>query len=263
MNSSKLTWRSAGLTDRGKVRSDNQDNFYISEDSRVFVVADGVGGSVGGALASKLAVETVEDKWNRSKKDGMPPSEIQAWMGAAVAEANQRMRDAACENKSLEGMGTTIVMAIIDDDGRLHVGHAGDSRASMVRDGKTKTLTIDHSVVMEMHIKGQLSLEQCRNNPYRHLITRCLGHDDEVEIDYGTHEVESGDYIVLASDGLADVMLEDDIGDLVDKCIDADMACDMLLQKVLMLGAPDNVTIVVVGFQEAGVKAKEEELLHQ
>ncbi len=241
---SNFTWRNAGLTDRGLVRGDNQDSFFIGHDGRVFVVADGVGGSQGGATASRIAVETVEEKWCQAK--GLADDGLEGWMRETIAEANQRIRTAAEGDDSLHNMGTTIVMVVVGQDGNLHIGHAGDSRALLVRDSELDLLTMDHSVVMEMYLRGQLTLEQCRVSPYRHLITRCLGHDQIVEIDYKLVEPVPGDCFVLASDGLADVMRESEIGPLIGKCEGPQAVCDKLLENVLERGAPDNTTIVTI-----------------
>lgn len=239
-----FAWHSAGLTERGHVRRDNQDNFYISKDGRVFVVADGVGGYGGGATASRIAVETVDQLWCHGSE--LQADEIESWMRESVAEAGRRIMSAAREDVSLENMGTTIVIVVVDNSGNLHIGHAGDSRAVLVRGAELKMLTIDHSVVMEMHMRGQLTREQCRTNIYKHLITRCLGHDDDVDIDYAKVEAQPGDCIVLASDGLSDEMREDEIGEVVSKCISPHEVCRKLMEVVLQRGARDNTTILTI-----------------
>lgn len=239
-----FTWRSAGLTDRGLVRRDNQDNFFISKDGRVFVVADGVGGYNGGATASRLAVETVEELWHSGAD--LPGEQIASWMRQTVAEANRRIIGAAQEDVTLDNMSTTIVIAVVDKAGDLHVGHAGDSRAVLVRNGEFKMLTIDHSVVMEMQMKGQLTAEQARKNIYKHLITRCLGHDEDVDVDYRKIEAMAGDCVVLASDGLSDEMREEEIGAVINTCTNPQEICQKLMQIVLQRGAHDNTTILAI-----------------
>jgi len=240
----KFAWQSAGLTSRGLVRKDNQDSYFISKDGRVFVVADGVGGYGGGETASRIAVQTVEELWalgSELANDG-----LESWMRETAHEANRRIIDAAQNDVALENMGTTIVIVVIDKDGELHIGHAGDSRAVRVRNSEFKMLTIDHSMVMEMHMKGQLTLEQCRTNIYKHLITRCLGHDDPVEIDYSRFDFLPGDCIVLASDGLSDEIPEEEICTLVQDCVEPGEVCKKLMDTVLERGARDNTTIVAV-----------------
>lgn len=239
-----FTWRSAGLTDRGLVRRDNQDNYFISKDGRVYVVADGVGGYNGGATASRIAVETIEELWSQGQY--LPAEHIASWIRATVAEANRRIISKAQEDVSLDNMGTTIVIVVVDQAGDLHIGHAGDSRAVLVRNGEFNMLTIDHSVVMEMHMKGQLTAEQARMNMYKHLITRCLGHDEVVDVDYKKIEAKPGDCVVLASDGLSDEMREDEIGAVINSCTTPQEICQRLMQIVLQRGAHDNTTILTI-----------------
>ncbi|MBX9952386.1 MAG: protein phosphatase 2C domain-containing protein [Candidatus Obscuribacterales bacterium] len=245
-----LTWKSAGVTDVGLKRKDNQDNFYISEDGRCLVVCDGVGGETGGALASRLAVETVETLWLSEKPDMADVAAVEAWMRRAVAEANTSVKQAADASEDKKTMGTTIVMAVFGEEGLLHVAHAGDSRTTLVRDGKAEVLTVDHSVVMEMHLRGQLTLEQCAVNPYRNLITRCLGHEENVEVDYSTKQLQDKDWIILCTDGLSEVVKPDELGPTVSNHTDPQEACAELLQMVLDRNAPDNVTIIAVEYQQ-------------
>jgi len=245
-----LTWKSAGLTDVGLKRKDNQDNFFISEDERCLVVCDGVGGETGGALASRLAVETVETLWLSEPPVLDDIAAVEAWLKKAVSEANTSVKQAADASDDKKTMGTTIVMAVLGEDGLLHIAHAGDSRTTLIRDGKADVLTTDHSVVMEMHLRGQLTLDQCAVNPYRNLITRCLGHEENVEVDYSSKQLEPEDWIVLCTDGLSEVVKPDELGPTVARHSVPEEACDELLQMVLDRNAPDNVTIVTVQYKE-------------
>ncbi len=247
----ELTWKSAGLTDVGLKRQDNQDNFFISEDERCLVVCDGVGGETGGALASRLAVETVETLWLSEPPELDDIDAVEAWMKRAVGEANTSVKQAADASEDKKTMGTTIVMAVMGEQGILHIAHAGDSRTTLVRDGKAEVLTTDHSVVMEMHLRGQLTLDQCAVNPYRNLITRCLGHEENVEVDYSNKQLEPGDWIVLCTDGLSEVVKPDELGPTVSRHTVPSEACDELLKMVLERNAPDNVTIIAVEYKEA------------
>ncbi len=244
---SKYTWRSAGLSDRGLVRKDNQDSFYMSKDGRVFVVADGVGGYSGGAIASRIAVETVDEMWCRA--ENLSDEGIEQWMRDTANEANRRISSEQEKDPRMHCMGTTILIAVIGRNGMLHFGHAGDSRAVLVRGSELDLVTFDHSVVMEMHLHGQITREQCRTNIYRHLITRCLGHEESVDLDYVVIEPQPGDCFVLASDGLADEMKEEEIGAIVSKCKEPQAVCEKLLENVLKCGARDNTTIVTLVFE--------------
>jgi protein phosphatase len=249
----KLTWQVAGITDRGLVRADNQDNYYISSDERVFVVADGMGGTKGGATASKIAVETVKQMWDEQRPDTKDKEAVQNWLQEAVTKANNNICDEADGSVGCKGMGTTIVVAVQPEEGEeIHIAHVGDSRAYVLKEGTIEPVTNDHSVVMEMMRKDRLTPEQCRTNPFRHLLTRCLGHERDVEVDKTNVGLADPAWMVLCSDGLSSVVPDEEIGSTIIACDSAGEVCQKLLTKTIDAGAPDNVTIVVVkyGFDE-------------
>lgn len=252
----KLAWSVAAVTDRGLHRSENQDNYYISPDERVFVVADGMGGLKGGARASKLAVEAIEAHWRDNPPDFSDRESAQQWLVDAVANANQSVFTAASQDESVQNMGTTIVAAIQTEANTLQIAHVGDSRAYLIREGKTIVLTQDHSVVMEMVLKGQLTPEQFKNSPFRHYLTRCVGHSGKVEIDRTPVELHPNDLIILSSDGLSAVLDEEAIDQEMKGLNTAQEICDALLQSTLDGGAPDNVTIVTVKYSAQKDKSK-------
>ncbi|HEY9679726.1 MAG TPA: Stp1/IreP family PP2C-type Ser/Thr phosphatase [Drouetiella sp.] len=244
-----LKWRAAARTDAGCQRQRNEDNYYVSPDNRVFAVADGMGGAVGGAKASKLAVEAIEKRW----KEGPPPTadreSIQKWLLETVTQANQSVWHEAEEDSTVRGMGTTIVVGVQSEDNYLEIAHVGDSRAYLLRDGKPTLLTNDHSVVQEMVRAGRLTEEQARINPYKNLITRCLGHEEKVEVDQTPVELKHGDWLVLCSDGLPTVLRDEQISDVVaNGATEPDNVCEELVKLTLDGGAPDNVTVVVVNY---------------
>ncbi len=245
-----LKWRAAARTDAGCQRQRNEDNFYVSPDNRVFAVADGMGGAVGGAKASKLAMEAVEQQW----KDSPPPARdreaITKWLTETVNSANHSVWHSAEEDASVRGMGTTVVVAVQADDNYMQIAHVGDSRAYLVREGKTRLLTNDHSVVQEMVRAGRLTEEQARINPYKNLITRCLGHEEKVEIDHTPVDLNANDWVVLCSDGLPTVLRDEQIGESVKDLTDPEGLCEELVKLTLDGGAPDNVTVVVVKFHD-------------
>lgn len=245
-----LKWCAAARTDAGCQRQRNEDNFWMSPDQRVFAVADGMGGAVGGSRASKLAVEAIEKQW----RDGPPPNDdsdgIQKWLDEAVNVANQRVWHEAEEDATVRGMGTTVVVAVQSDNATLHISHVGDSRAYLLRDGKHTLLTNDHSVVQEMVRAGRLTEEQARINPYKNLITRCLGHEERVEIDHTPVDLKHQDWVVLCSDGLPTVLRDEQISDVCKNGGDPDDVCDELVKQTIDGGAPDNVTVVVIKYTD-------------
>lgn len=248
MGEQMLKWRVAAMTDPGCQRQKNEDNFFVSPDERVFVVADGMGGALGGARASQLTVEAIEQLWKDRRPHSSDLEQIQVWLNEAVSLANRSVFRVAEQDASVRGMGTTVVVGVQADGNIMQIAHVGDSRAYLVRDGKAVLLTQDHSVVQEMVRAGRLTEEQARINPYKNLITRCLGHDDKVEIDQTPVELKADDWVVLCTDGLPTVLRDEQIGGLVDTVDDPEKACEELVKQTISGGAPDNVTVVAVKF---------------
>jgi PPM family protein phosphatase len=246
-----LKWRAAARTDAGCQRQRNEDNFYVSPDQRVFAVADGMGGAVGGAKASKLAVEAIEAQWVNNPPKMDDEEAIQIWLMDAVNHANDAVWHEAEEDATVRGMGTTVVVAVQSDQDFIQIAHVGDSRAYLLRDGKPMLLTNDHSVVQEMVRAGRLTEEQARINPYKNLITRCLGHEEKVEVDHTPVDVRPKDWIVLCSDGLPTVLRDEQICDVVSKKEEPDNVCDELVKQTLDGGAPDNVTVVAIQYMDS------------
>jgi protein phosphatase len=246
-----LKWRAAARTDAGCQRQRNEDNYFVSPDLRVFAVADGMGGAVGGAKASRLAVEAIEKRCKATPPPETNRQAIQKWLMETVYIANQTVWQEAEDDTAVRGMGTTLVVAVQSDENSMEIAHVGDSRAYLLRDGKPTLLTSDHSVVQEMVRAGRLTEEQARINPYKNLITRCLGHEEKVEIDHTPVNLKAKDWIVLCSDGLSTVLRDEQICDVVEKKHDPDHVCEELVKQTLDGGAPDNVTVVVINFLDS------------
>jgi len=250
-----LNWRESAVTDKGLARPDNQDSYYVSPDRRVFVVADGMGGAKGGAVASRLAVEAVEMLWKQQPPPSSDRAGIHQWLVDAISGANQSVFSTALDDPELRRMGTTIVVALQSDDGFLHIAHVGDSRAYLIRGGKTIVLTQDHTITMEMLLRGYLTPDQLERSPFRHYLTRCVGHKSKVQIDETPVELLPGDWMILSTDGLSCVMHDEEIGELVTQCHEPAEVCDVLLEETLFKGAPDNVTVVAINYLAAPVTA--------
>ena len=243
-----LKWRVAAVTDAGCQRQKNEDNYFVSPDNRLFAVADGMGGDLGGAKASKLSVDAVENLWKERPPRLDSRESMTQWLSEAVSLANQTVLSAAEHDASVRGMGTTIVVALQSDHDFMQIAHVGDSRAYLIRNGRPVLLTQDHSVVQEMVRAGRLTEEQARVNPYKNLITRCLGHDDKVEIDQTPVDLQPNDSIVLCTDGLPTVLRDEQICSAVETTTEPQTACDQLVQQTIEGGAPDNVTVVVIKY---------------
>jgi serine/threonine protein phosphatase PrpC len=254
-----LSWQVAAASDQGCVRQDNQDNYYISPDSRIFVVADGMGGEAGGALASRLAIEAVEELFWERIPDCNDEIAIQEWLVEAVSRANMHVYSVRVTNPDVKRLGTTIVVAAQSDTGSLHVAHLGDSRAYRITSEEICVLTQDHSVAFELLRLGKLTPEQYENSPFRSYLTRCVGHDAQVSIDQSPVRVGAGDWILMCTDGLTGVLQESEIFELVRSSESPEEACQKLISKTLEGGAPDNVTVLCAQYvdKKANVETPE------
>jgi PPM family protein phosphatase len=153
--------------------------------------------------------------------------------------------DRASTDPGLQGMGTTLT-ALQASEGRVHLAHVGDSRAYLLRDGSLTRLTKDHTVVERLVDQGRLTPREAEIHPQRSILTNALGVDRDIQVDEATHEVRAGDRLLLCSDGLTEVLDDDDMGELLSSDVDAATTADALVQATLERGAPDNVAVVVV-----------------
>jgi serine/threonine protein phosphatase PrpC len=234
----KYIWATA--THVGHVRSGNEDAVSPDSDGAgtgplLVAVADGMGGHVGGEVASRLAIEAAAGA--PAAADTEPRSRVEA--------GNEAVVDASRENPELAGMGTTLTLAIFGDNGRMRIGHVGDSRLYLLRDGNLQQVTMDHTWVTEMQRRGQLSPEQAANHPRKHLLTRVLGMS-HVEIDETEIPLEDGDRVLVCSDGLTTMLDDDAVGVILS---DADTPSDAawaLVEAANAAGGYDNTTVAVV-----------------
>ena len=231
-----------GLTDVGAVRSENQDNYAIrvlDEQLAVAVVCDGMGGAQAGNVASAVAVESfaaaVEDSWKENRPQTQ--SERERLLQEACRHANQVVYELSKDNPDYHGMGTTLVAALICGD-EICLVNVGDSRAYLMRGDIIRQLTLDHSLVQVLVARGELTQEQARVHPKKNLITRALGVDPSVVEDSFL------DRLLLCSDGLSNVLTDQQ---LLEECRggELEICCRNMMARTLMLGAPDNVTMVL------------------
>ncbi len=240
-----------GLTDAGKVRRNNEDSLLVGEgrDTSLFAVADGIGGFEAGEVASRIAVEALKEL------------EPEGSFETAIRGAHNRILDASREDENLSGMGTTVVairFSGTEADPRAEVVHVGDSRAYLLRGGRLRQLTEDHSLVAELVRSGDLTRAQAADHPQKNLITRALGADEEVEVDTNMLSVEEGDRVLLCSDGLSDMVPEDRISEILSEpAEDPESPSRRLLSEALEAGGSDNVTIVLVDVKKREPPARE------
>jgi serine/threonine protein phosphatase PrpC len=264
-----------GLTDKGKVRSNNEDQFLVAELTKamhvrqtslpepklrigeerahLFLVADGMGGHSAGERASALAVAAIEQftlnsfKWFFGSNTTDAQSAL-AEFRAALTGADAQILAEASNHPELSGMGTTVTMA-------FHLGtqlcliHAGDSRAYVFRDGELHQVTEDHTMTADMVRTGAIQPDEVARHPLRHVITNVVGGNElGVAVEAQVLEVQADDRLLLCSDGLSETMTNDSIRAVLEMELAPEAAARKLLAQALESGAPDNVTLVVVRF---------------
>lgn len=223
----------ASATDVGRVRSENQDLDLLAPP--LFAVADGMGGHRGGATAARMAVDALRDVGGTAD-----PADLLT----ALQHANRDIVEVATGDPALEGMGTTMTAALLEA-GVLYLVHVGDSRAYLIRAGQITQLTDDHSVVAEMVRRGALSEADAETHPARHVITRALGADAEVQVDARRVELATGDVVLLCTDGLSGPVGDPDILTAVESFGTLEEAARGLVERANAAGGPDNVTVVL------------------
>ena len=236
------------LTDPGCVRSQNQDSYQIEQLDRntlLCVVCDGMGGARSGNVASSLAVDVFIQEVKRTFKSDMDPERLDQMLRSAVKLANFTVFDQAQQFEDFSGMGTTLVAALIHGK-TATVVNVGDSRAYFVDEIGIRQLTVDHSLVQMMVARGELTPERAKNYPGRNLITRAIGTESVVECDIFHRKVERGDCLLLCTDGLSNMIDDQEILFEVAHGLDRKQCCQRLLDIVKKRGAPDNVTSVLI-----------------
>jgi len=237
-----------GLTDPGCVRPQNQDIFHITKldlSTTLCVVCDGMGGAKSGNVASSLATDVFVQEIRRSWKHNLDQATIDQLLCNAVKLANFTVFDQALQFEEFNGMGTTLVAALIHGK-QATIIHVGDSRAYSITRNGIAQLTRDHSLVQMMIERGELTPEQARSYPGKNLITRAIGTEPVVESDLTHLTMERGDCLLLCSDGLSNVVDEQEILFEVVHGVNKQYCCQRLLDIAKNRGAPDNVTSLLI-----------------
>jgi PPM family protein phosphatase len=239
----------AHKTDTGRQRHANEDSYFAR--SPLFAVADGMGGAQAGEVASRIAASAFERRQRLSREE---PAEGQ--LEEIAQTANREIHQLAQEDSSRAGMGTTLTAAMVRGN-EVALGHVGDSRAYVLRDGQLKRLTKDHSLVEELRRQGRLTEEQAEEHPQRSIITRALGPEPDVNVDTMTFPARDGDVFLLCSDGLTTMVSDEDIRQILAKSRTLRSAVNRLVEAANRGGGRDNIT--AVAFRLADAEAKEGE----
>ncbi|MBQ9935051.1 MAG: Stp1/IreP family PP2C-type Ser/Thr phosphatase [Lachnospiraceae bacterium] len=236
--------QSSGITDTGSKRKNNQDSIFFSDEPvgslpNLYIVADGMGGHRAGDKASRMAIDITVEFIKKSTIEN--PIAI---LKRAMIYANNEIYKSANKDPDLVGMGTTMVAAVALD-GKLYVANVGDSRLYVVGND-IRQITMDHSLVEEMIRSGELERKKGRNHPEKNIITKAMGSRDEVVPDFFEIDMEPDDKYVLCSDGLSNMVEDDEIRDIVMDYHDIKDAARALVDRANYYGGSDNISVVIV-----------------
>ena len=241
-----------GNTDIGVVRKQNEDGFYFCSNAKgdrgYAVVCDGMGGANAGEVASEMAVKLFSQQAERLLAENMSVDEMNALIANATKEANAFIHQHAASDEALAGMGTTFV-CLAYNGANVVIGNIGDSRAYLLNAEQMSQITVDHSLVQEMVSRGELNPIQAQRHPSRNVITRALGVDADVSCDLFQVTPQSGQYILLCSDGLTGEVSEPEIYYEIYQTEEAETACDRLIEMAKQRGGHDNITLVIAAFE--------------
>lgn len=236
--------RSSGKTDTGNKRSNNQDSIFFSDNPvgplpNLYIVADGMGGHRAGDQASRMAIDITVDFIRKSTLEN--PIAI---LKRAMIFANNEIYKAASHDPDLNGMGTTMVAAVALD-GKLFVANVGDSRLYVINND-IKQITMDHSLVEELIRNGELERKKGRNHPEKNIITKAMGSKDEIIPDFFEIDINTEDKYLLCSDGLSNMVEDDEIRDIVVDCYNLESTAQALVDRANYYGGADNISVVII-----------------
>ena len=237
-----------GITEAGMVRAQNQDYYSVlklGRDQLLAIVCDGMGGARSGNIASKLAVDVFTGEVQRNIRSNMKQEKIDEMLTTSLTLANKAVYEQSLLSEEYKGMGTTLVAALFQKD-QVTVVNVGDSRAYLFNDDGVTGITTDHSLVEMMVQRGELSREAAKYHPGKNLITRAVGTEEEVACDLFHHQLNKGDCVLLCSDGLSNVMSDQEILFEVVHGVNKSDCCQRLMNIANFRGSPDNVTIALV-----------------
>jgi PPM family protein phosphatase len=253
----KITYKA--VSDVGRKRKGNEDSLFVNPEQHLFVVADGMGGHAAGEVASKVAVESINEfvcltggdeeiTWPFGLDENISYDGNR--LKTAIRYANRKVLEATKEKSEYEGMATTVAAVLVDGD-TANIGHVGDSRVYLLRGGEISQLTSDHSWVNEQIQSGVISADQARTHPLRNVVTRALGGKPDLQVDMQQHKGQAGDILLLCSDGLTTMIADDEIARLVREADgDVDKAAQSLVSSANAKGGEDNITVLLIRFHE-------------
>jgi protein phosphatase len=250
----------AARTDVGRKRKGNEDSKLVNAEQNLFIVADGMGGHAAGEVASRVAVDSINEfvtltggdeeiTWPFGLDDSISYDGNR--LKTAIRYANRKVLEAMKQDAEYEGMATTVTAVLVEAESTANLAHVGDSRIYLRRGGEFKQLTADHSWVNEQIQSGVISADQARNHPLRNVVTRALGGKTDLQVDLQSLEMQPGDILLLCSDGLTTMLPDEDISKAFQES-DGDMEklASRLVDEANERGGEDNITVLLIQFQE-------------
>jgi serine/threonine protein phosphatase PrpC len=228
-------------SDVGLVRETNEDSYEFLP-PHLFVVADGMGGHAAGEIASNIAVRTLKEFVTQNMLPTVNPNSI---LEQAIARANTLVYEMAMSKTECTGMGTTLTAVYVTDT-EIYWGHVGDSRIYLIHENRLRQLTSDHSLVWELVQNGNITKEEANTHPQRNLLTRAVGTSSSIKIDTGITSWNTGDILLLCTDGLTNMVSEQDIFTLISMEPLGNSVTDMLVEQAKQAGGLDNITVILV-----------------
>ncbi|PXA03397.1 hypothetical protein DDZ13_11925 [Coraliomargarita sinensis] len=228
------------LTDQGQIRHENQDAYFMDEVNQVYAVADGLGGLPGGAEASRRIVELLQ-----ASSERLRVQEASVDLAEFIIGINQIVASESMESHPMTGSGSTLTLCQITDN-QLQIGHVGDSAAYLLRDGKLQKLTVDHTLEQELINEHGEKARQHMPPEYPHTLTRCIGQENELRVDQTSVQLQSGDRILLCTDGLNKVVAETEIAQTLGADLDPEEITRRLTETANAQSGPDNITIITL-----------------
>lgn len=236
-------------SDTGLIRQINEDSYNIIAGYPgipvCFIIADGMGGHNSGEVASKSSVDFVSSRLLQFPMELMEDDEIFSAIGEMVKLSNSHVYELSLEREENYGMGTTLIVAVVHNK-KLYIVHIGDSRVYQIREGNMERLTTDHSYIEELIMLGSLTREEAENHPKKNIITRAIGCSGEIEIDTYLTEFRDEDTFLLCTDGLSNMLCEDEIKEIVLNIDDPQAVCEELVKRANEKGGEDNITVIVI-----------------
>ncbi|MGJ9381359.1 Stp1/IreP family PP2C-type Ser/Thr phosphatase [Salipaludibacillus sp. CF4.18] len=242
-------------TDIGQVRAHNEDNGAVVEDQigqTLALVADGMGGHQAGDLASLIAKELMVDKWSENRSELFSPKEAEVWLLNIVEKINEQIYQHSLTNKECEGMGTTLVAAILTKD-FVTFSNVGDSRVYLFQENTLKQITEDHSLVQELVRSGQITREEAATHPRKNVVLQALGTEATVKVDVESLEWGDDAIILLCSDGLTDKLSDEVLASIIQNEKSLPIISNDMIKKANELGGEDNITLALVSNRSKGV----------